>query len=239
MKKLLFILFIASGSMVAQLNSDGFYTGKFSDGDYYENKWSGELHINSTVPVNSFSDKYKADNHNSIFSNFDVTGFSVAGRYMFNPYIGFRTTVHSENLKKSSATLPWHMQFYGAKFELVTNGSRLLNVDQYLGNFGFLVHTGLQFDYVKSKTPNTLSSFQNYNARERTIGLIYGITPQYKISKKLALQLDISGQFIFLQHFNWDGSYNTHSRLHGLSYTTSIGLSYSFGSYDSHGDWYR
>jgi OOP family OmpA-OmpF porin len=91
---------------------------------------------------------------------------------------------------------------------------------------------------MTSKTKNIIEHDHNYGVTEWNGGLIVGVTPQFCITKKLAVMLDISLQNNYRQHFNWDGTYSDISNnLNGQLISGTLGLSYSLGSSDIHGDW--
>ena len=59
-----------------------------------------------------------------------------------------------------------------------------------------------------------------------------------KLSKNLALTIDFTVLSNVRQHFAWDGSNSAKSNnLNGQMYTTSFGITYSFGKHENHADW--
>lgn len=68
--------------------------------------------------------------------------------------------------------------------------------------------------------------------------MVIGVTPEFRLTKKLALQLDVTSVHNYRQHFNWDGSYSDEQEnLSGSTISASLGLSFSLDS-NMHGDWY-
>src|SRR5690606_34308960 len=98
--------------------------------------------------------------------------------------------------------------------------------------FGLLFHGGIQ---VAQRSPKM---GVNDGVTEYDGGLIFGFTPQLRLTKKLGLQADISMNSNVRQHLNWDGSDSSdENNLAGSMYTVSMGLNYSFGRQEIHGDW--
>jgi OOP family OmpA-OmpF porin len=59
-----------------------------------------------------------------------------------------------------------------------------------------------------------------------------------RLTKNIALTADFSMISNIRQHFNWDGSYSDgNNNLSGSMYTTTLGISVSFGSEKMHGDY--
>jgi OmpA-OmpF porin, OOP family len=95
-----------------------------------------------------------------------------------------------------------------------------------------LFHGGIQ---VAHMTPQM---GPNEGRNEWNGGVMFGFTPEFRLTKNIALTADFSMISNIRQHFNWDGSYsNANNNLSGSMYTTTLGLSVSFGSEKIHGDY--
>jgi len=69
-------------------------------------------------------------------------------------------------------------------------------------------------------------------------GIMFGFTPEFRITKHLAMNADFTMNSYVRQHFNWDGAYSDpNNNLAGSLYTISLGASFSFGAEKIHGDW--
>ena len=68
---------------------------------------------------------------------------------------------------------------------------------------------------------------------------MFGITPQVRLTKWLALTADFTVVNNVRQHLNWDGSgSSTSDNLSGVLYNTSLGLTVYLGKKEKHADWY-
>lgn len=235
MKKLVLLAFISSGLSVSgqtkQIEKDT-VSGNF-------NKWTIEISAGQMKGVSPYADGYYSSNPDKFFGNIDVNSFTLGARYALGPKFGLKTTVSYDQLKNlSNKSLPFKMQQIGISFQGVINANRLFNIEEELGRFGILIHAGVKIDQLKSKTENTVDNF-NYDKKELNGGLIIGLTPQYRISNRIAIFGDVTVQNNFRQHFNWDGSFSNLStnNMKGQSVMTSIGLSFSIGDNEIHGDW--
>lgn len=210
------------------------------------NHWTIEATVGQAKGVKPYTTGYFSSDSRTFFGKPQANSFTVAGRYMFGPKFGLKLAFHYEDLKpiKDNESLPYEMQMMGLSFQGVVNLNRLFNIEDNLKRFNLLAHAGIKVDRMTSKTQdfagtyNIPASKHNYGRTEYDGGLVVGATPQYRISKKMSVLLDVTVQNNYRQHFNWDGSYSDASNnLNGQMVTTSLGLTYSLGKGEMHGDW--
>jgi OOP family OmpA-OmpF porin len=200
------------------------------------NKWTIELTAGQLKGVTPFSEGYFSSESSSFFGQLDVNSFSLGARYMFSANFGMKLGLNIDKLKNlTDQSFPFKIEQKGISLQGVINANRLLNIEKYLGRLAILVHGGFKVDEFTTKTINSI----NYNKKEFNGGIVYGITPQFRITKKIALFADVTVQNNYRQHLNWDGGNSNYSinNLNGQSITTSIGLTLSLGKNEMHGDW--
>lgn len=205
------------------------------------NKWTIEATVGQSKGVKPYSKGYYSSDAGTFLGKPQANGFSIGARYMISPSFGFKSAIHYETLKniKGNGSLPFEMQQIGLSIQGVVNGSKLLNIQDYIKRFGLLFHGGIKIDQMTSKTENIIEHDHNYGVTEYNGGFILGVTPQYRIGRKISLMLDFSFQTSYRQHFNWDGTYSDNdNNLNGSMISTNLGLSYSFGKNEIHGDWH-
>lgn len=203
------------------------------------NKWTLEVSAGQLKGITPYAEGYYSSNPRASFGSIDINSFSIAGRYSLGPKFGVKVGLQYDQLKNlSTNSLPFKMQQIGISIQGVTNLNRLFNIENELNRFGILLHGGFKIDQMKSKTANTPTN-SNFNKKELIGGLVVGITPQFRISNRIAIFGDVTVQNNFRQHFNWDGSFSdlTSNNMNGQSVVTSIGLSFSIGNNKVHGDW--
>ena len=178
-----------------------------------------------------------------IFSQAKLNSFDIGVRYMVTPKFGFKGNfAYNTYTENDNSTLPFKTTQFSLAFQGVINAARVFDFKGE-SRFGLLLHGGIYAASITSKTKNiydeTLAVIPNgyYNAVEYHGGFVGGITPQYRISDKLALFLDISMYYNYRQHMNWDGTENLSKDLTGKYTNLSFGLSYSLGNDNIHGDW--
>lgn len=204
------------------------------------NKWSIEFSVGQGKGVKPYSTGYFSSNPEKFFGRLQANAFGIGARYMVSSKFGLKFDLNYEkfNNEKGSGSLDFEMVQFRTGVQGVANAIRLFNIEEAAGRFGLLLHGGIQLSRMTSKTPNTLTTNQNYNRTEYNGGIIVGFSPQFRITKSLAIFGDFSALSNYRQHFNWDGSYSDNTNnLSGQMVVTSLGLSVSFGSEKIHGDW--
>lgn len=238
MKKitLLSLLLTLSLSVLAQENK----VKKDTTASSEYNKWTIEASVGQAKGVRPYSTGYFSSDPGTFLGKPQANGFSLAARYMFSPVFGIKGGLHFEEIKniKNNGSLPFKMQQIGLSFQGVVNANRLFKIQEPMGRLAILIHGGLKIDAMTSKTPNIIENDHNYNQTEYNGGLLIGVTPEFRISKKMSVILDVTVQNNYRQHFNWDGTYaEIENNLNGQLVTTSLGLTYSLGRNELHGDY--
>ncbi|WP_298396478.1 OmpA family protein [Flavobacterium sp.] len=204
------------------------------------NKWTIEATVGQAKGVRPYSTGYFSSDPGTFLGKPQANGFALGARYMFSPVFGIKGGLHYEEIKniKNNGSLPFKMQQIGLSFQGVVNANRLFNIQEPMGRLAILLHGGIKIDAMTSKTPNIIENDHNFNQTEYNGGLLIGVTPEFRITKKMSVLLDVTVQNNYRQHFNWDGTYSDiENNLNGQLITTSLGLTYSFGSNDIHGDY--
>lgn len=237
MKKntLLSLLLTSSLSVLAQENK---FKKDTASSEY--NKWTIEASVGQAKGVRPYSAGYFSSDPGTFLGKPQANAYSLAARYMFSPIFGIKGGLHFEEIKniKNNGSLPFKMQQIGVSFQGVVNANRLFKIQEPMGRLAILLHGGLKIDAMTSKTPNIIENDHNYNQTEYNGGLLIGITPEFRISKKMSVILDVTIQNNYRQHFNWDGTYSEiENNLNGQLVTTSLGLTYSLGRNELHGDY--
>jgi OOP family OmpA-OmpF porin len=110
----------------------------------------------------------------------------------------------------------------------------ICEITEYVGRWGLLVHGGAQFSLLQP-----ISDTNNHKNIKGNVGLLYGVTPEYRISDRTSVFLDWSNTINFIQPYNWNGSNISNKDFEtGTMRTVSLGLSFSIGRAKKHGDWF-
>jgi len=198
------------------------------------NTWSLEVNVGMNNAIKPFTSGYSASNESKFFST-SINHFDIGVRYMLTPKFGFKLDLANDKIENASggSSLPFETQQYRLGLQGIMNVGRLMGFDDFTHTLGLLIHAGVQ---VSTLTPKTGI---NKDVTERDGGILFGITPQVKLSNHLALTADFTYISNVRQHLAWDGNNSAQSNnLNGQMYTTSLGLTYSFGKKENHADWF-
>ncbi len=204
------------------------------------NTWTIEASIGQSKGVRPFTPGYFSSDPDAEFGSVKANNLNIGVRYMMSPKFGFKFDLGSDRFKNNSSTSStFDVQQYRLGVQGVINATRLFGVEQQFNRFGLLLHGGFVFARITPKYDSpVVGDVDNFGKTENNFGVMFGLTPEYRISKKLGLLLDISMLSNFRQHFAWDGHYSeTQNNLAGQMLNASLGISYAFGKYNDHGDW--
>lgn len=207
------------------------------------NKWTIELNVGQSKGTRPYTDGYYSSNPNSTFGTVKPNYYNLGVRYMFSPRFGLKldgSFDKFENNKKTDSK-PFEVNQIRVGIQGVVNAARLFNIQEQIGRFGLLVHAGFQYARVTPKLDSGIDPIagpSNYNYTENNLGVMFGVSPEFRISKRISIIADFSTVANFRQHFAWDGHYSDRDdNLAGQMIMGSVGLTYSFGKEKLHGDW--
>ncbi len=198
------------------------------------NRWSLDINAGQSKGIKPYAEGFYGSNPQQYFGSFDLNHFGAGVRYMISPRFGLKLDLAYDNFRDldGSGSLPFDVKQYKIGFEGVVNAVRLLSFEDRAGRFGLLFHGGVQVAQRNTELG------ANEGVSEYDGGVMFGITPQFRITKKLGIQADATMNSNVRQHLNWDGSQaDKNDNLAGSMYTVSVGLNYSFGEQEIHGDW--
>ncbi|MEC4048365.1 OmpA family protein [Flavobacterium sp. SUN046] len=249
MKKitLISLLIIAAASSNAQVKSKPVARVKakeqvkpveVQDEDF--NRWTLEVNAGQSKGVKPYETGFYSSQTKSVLGKVQFNSYSIGARYMISPKFGFKANIGYDDLKnlKGNGSKDFEMVQKSLTLQGVVNASRLFNIDDVIGRWGFLIHGGVQINMMTSKTENSIGDSHNFGRTEHNLGLVFGFSPQFRVSNRISILFDIYTANYFRQHYNWDGSFSDNiNNLNGQLINTSLGLTYSFGSQKMHGDW--
>ena len=198
------------------------------------NTWSIEVNAGMNNAITPFGDGYSASNESKLFGSPSINHFDLGVRYMVTSKFGLKLDIASDKVTNASgsSSLPFETHQYRLGLQGVINAGRLMGFDEFTKTIGLLIHAGIQASTLTPKTG------VNKDLSEKNGGIMFGITPQVKLTNSLALTLDFTVLSNARQHYAWDGSTSAQSNnLNGQMYNTSVGLTYFFGKKETHVDW--
>ncbi len=197
------------------------------------NRWSVEFQAGNSKGITPYSSGYFSSTNNKILGKFSFNSFQIGARYMISPIFGVRSDVAYDKFVNNESTKSKPFENYQYRFSLqaTVNLMRLLNLETKANRIGLLAHAGAVYSRFSSQN-------SAINVSENNIGIVFGISPTFRISNKTAIFVDLSSLTNYRQHINWDGyGYNTGSDLSGKMISGTLGISYALGKNKIHGDW--
>lgn len=235
-----FILF-ASAMFISQASAQEAIVANDSLATY--NRFTVEGMIGFSDGNYPYGNGFSAGDKQHVLSHFTINSFDFGVRYMFTPKFGIKGNLaYSQYTETDNSSLPYETNHFNLSLQGVVNAAKILDFSPET-RVGLLLHGGFQVASLTSKTAFMLDPIlgqvpnENLNNTEYHGGFVAGITPQYRITPKLALFVDLSVYFNYRQHMNWDGTVATTNDLYGKNTNLSFGISYALGSDNIHGDW--
>ncbi len=187
------------------------------------NKWSVGLNLGGHDAVSPTTTSVKFFTH----VNGDV-------RYMFNNRFGLMGDLGYENFAWTSDTATNNTQLTRLSLQGVVNVGDLLRFDSFYDRIGLLVHGGAGISNMWQK-----DAF-SFGEGDLMGNFIAGITPQFKVTDRVSVNLDWSGVFNSNQDRNFDFKSTNKPDVNGINafyMTASAGVKIALGKGEKHVDW--
>ncbi|MDN6310973.1 MAG: OmpA family protein [Psychroflexus sp.] len=223
MKKVTFLtLVMLLGAVVAQAQTS---ENESSTLDY--NKWS----VNANVGLLTASGPYK-DGHSDYLSDLS---YGLGVRYMINDKFGLMVDgAFGQVESDSGSAFDFETKYTRVGLQGVVNLGSVLNFSSWTNRLGLLAHGGAGATFLSYDDGALVDN-------EKAINLIVGFTPQFRVSDRVALNLDVAMQGNLKQDYTMDGMQTSGSssvhHFKGMVTTVSAGITFYLGSADHHADW--
>jgi hypothetical protein len=168
------------------------------------------------------------------YSNKYINPFNlnIGARKMFNNKFGVKVDFGYDNLSESGTSLSFNTHYVRSSFQGVANLASILQFNTFTQKFGLLAHGGAGFSSMLAKNRQLVKE------TDEMVHLIFGLTPQYKVNEKIALNIDISMIQNFKQHYTFDYlTANPSNSRRGSLGNVTVGISYKIGPAERHYDW--
>jgi OOP family OmpA-OmpF porin len=167
-------------------------------------------------------------------TKFQDFAFEGGVRYMFNNKFGFKVSgLYFTSNDVSNRGDGIDVDFFRANLEGVANLGNILGFRDFTQRFNLLFHAGAGMSHVSLP-----GNAQLANETETLVNFMGGITPQIKITDRLAFNLDLSVIGNLGQDLTFDGRQNIQTRnFDGMVVSATAGVSIYFGDHDKHADW--
>lgn len=190
------------------------------------NRWAIDVNGGLSRPTTPFEVGYFVDD----FSFFHI---DLGARYMLNPKFGFKLDLGYDNFENSSKSLPFKSTFYRANIQGVVNLGRVLDFEEFAKNLNFQAHFGPGYAILNS---------DGFEGNDQIVNVLLGLTAQYKITERIAVNADFTMVNNIRQHYTFDGTsefgeVRADRGFNGTLYNATLGLSFYIGKNETHADW--
>ncbi|WP_026703711.1 OmpA family protein [Flavobacterium soli] len=186
------------------------------------NKWSIELNGG----VNKFQRPATSGYFQSTPSPWNAD-FGV--RYMFNNKFGLKLDAGYYSFTGKDESMDFDTHLYRTDLQLVANVGRVLGFETWTGRVGLLAHGGFGYAQLKS---------DNHDFTDKMGNFMVGLTPQLRLSNRVALTGDFTTLLTVSQDRTFDGASPVGGRgFQGILFQGSLGLTVYLGSNEKHADW--
>lgn len=200
------------------------------------NKWSLEVGGGFNKPMAPLAAGYLSPTLN-------VGHMEFGARYMFNEKFGLKLDYAFGSMNEAgstdASTGTFDTKYSRLNLQGVANIGRIMNFESFSRSFGLLLHGGAGIGWVNPEE-NEFSEFDDdvYN-------IMFGITPQLKLTKNISIFGDISTVLNGRQTVTWDGSKAIRPAIdngffgpNSTWWSGSLGVQFYLGKNEEHADWY-
>lgn len=187
------------------------------------NKWSIDLGVGANKPLTQMSSGYST----STPSLWSVNG---GVRYMFNNKFGLRLGGGYDSFENKKNTSNFESNFWNVNLQGVANVGRVLGFEDWTSDLGLLAHGGVGYGQLRADA---------FSGADQVAFGVVGLTPQLRISNRIALIADGSVYFNGRQNRTFDGFSSTTRRgVQGINFVGTVGLQFAFGKHGKHADFH-
>ena len=186
------------------------------------NKWSVDVNGGLNKPVSPFAPGYAT-------ATPSPWSASVGVRYMLNNKFGLRLGGGYDSFSNKKGTSKFESNIWNVNLQAYANLGRVLSFEDWTSDLNVLVHAGGGYSQLNSEW---------LSRPDRMVFLTAGVTPQVRLSNRIALLLDGS---IFLnakQNVGYEArSVATRRVFQGAHLVGTVGLNIALGKQGVHADW--
>ncbi len=154
---------------------------------------------------------------------------------MFNPKFGLKADIGIDKYDQSKNSLPFKGEYYRANLQGVVNVGRILNFEDFSQRLNLQLHAGFGYAYLQTDA---------FDGKDEMTNVPIGLTAQFKISERVALNADFTMINNISQHYTFDGNTGgvdgpiiQDRGFNSTMYNATLGFSIYLGKNGKHADW--
>ena len=191
------------------------------------NRWSVDLAFGSSRGINPYNDGYFSTENDKFLGELNLNSINIGARYYINKYVTFKSDLAFDRfIPTNKKSLDYDVAQFRLSIQTMFNINTLFSLKE-TSRLKLFPHIGINIASLK-----TIKSSQNQviGSPDHILGLIYGFSPMYSITKKTSLFLDLSLVNNFRQHHTWDGNISDEkNNLTGRMSAITLGINYKLG----------
>jgi OOP family OmpA-OmpF porin len=192
------------------------------------NKWSWGLNVGG---------HYGSTPTTTGFKTLNISHSSVNGRYMTNNRFGVMLDFGTDRFISENKNLKIKTNYLRGSFQGVFNLTDILMFDTWTKHIGLSAHAGFGISYLfNSKDARNINA--NAGEKDWMANAIIGIRPQFKLSERVSLNLDLS----YITHVRQDWDFDMLNANNPVAFENqlinwSVGATFNIGKNSKHVDW--
>lgn len=191
------------------------------------NHWSIDIGAGVQKPTRPFTD-------GAFMNTPSLTQTDLGIRYMFNNKFGLNLDLGFNYMESDDdSDIVFQSNYYRATIEGVANLGEIMGFREWSNGVNLLFHAGIGVSGLRTQEPingEDTDYMMNFQA---------GLTPQVRLSNKVAIFADLSAIGHTRQTLAYDGlSLNPQRGFNGFLVNASLGLNIYLGGKEQHADWY-
>jgi len=165
--------------------------------------------------------------HRGAATKISIPQVAIGARYMLNNNFGFKLGFDYNRFKNKDIFT--NVNLYSITGSAVANLGHVLRFENFAPKFGLLMNVGAGTSFLSSKD---LDYF------DKMLHGTIGFTPQYKVTSRFSVNLNLSTTFNILQGTKFDGTpIALKTSLDGIYSNLGVGVSFNLGKEKEHADW--
>lgn len=192
------------------------------------NKWSVEIGTGISVGTRPYTDGYGISGNNKLLNDLNINSFTIGGTYNSSKFVSYKVDFSFDQFVNGSGanSKPFETVQYRTSFQGQINFWRLANLKKDYSKFNLLVHGGIQIARLVP-IPASYNKKMTLSNGDNMVGPIIGITPTYRLAKKVILFADLSTITNYGQNLTWNGlGSKVSNNAQGNMYSLNFGLSF-------------
>jgi OOP family OmpA-OmpF porin len=190
-------------------------------------KWSLDIGTGISNGSRPYTEGYYSSLNNQLFNGFTLNSFMVGAKYNFSEMVGLKMDLAFDrfNNREETKSKPFEVAQYRTSIQAVFNLNSFIKPINYVSRFNLLFRAGLQFAILK---PIAADYNKNVSNGDNYAGIVVGLSPVVRISKKTFIFIDFSSFSNYGQNLTWNGKHSVKStNTTGHMYSATLGLSFA------------